>query len=86
MAGNKNSGRKTRYEKIKEGDLLTICTTWLVDNFHTFEPEVKMKVALEIAKKGIVQKVEANVTYSAKNIMEAVYEASKQTNRIAEHV
>lgn len=84
MAGNANSGRKTRYEKIQEGNLLDICTTWLVQNFSTFDKETKIKVAMEIAKKGIIQKVEANVNFTAKTIMDAVQEASK--NRITEHV
>lgn len=86
MAGNKNSGRKTRYEKIQEGNLLDICTTWLVENFHTFDKDTKIKVSMEIAKKGIVQKVEANVTYTAKTIMDVVQEANKQANRISSHV
>lgn len=82
MAGNKNSGPKTRYEKVQEGNLLDICTVWLVENFHTFDKDVKLKVALEIAKKGIVQKVEANMNFTAKTIMDAVQEA----NRISNHV
>lgn len=86
MAGNSKSGRKTRYKKIQEGNLLDICTTWLVNNFDTFDKDTKLKVALEIAKKGIVQKVEANVNFTAKTIMDAVQEASKQGNRIANHV
>lgn len=88
MAGNKNSGRgrPTRYEQIQNGNLLDICTTWLVNNFNTFDKDMKLKVALEIAKKGIVQKVEANMTFTAKTIMDAVQEASKQGNRIATHV
>lgn len=86
MAGNANSGRKTRYEKIQEGNLLDICTTWLVENFHTFDKETKIKVAMEIAKKGIVQKVDANVNFTAKTIMDAVLGADKQVNRVSQHV
>lgn len=87
MAGIKGkSGRKSRYEEVKSGNLLDICTTWLVNNFDTFDKDTKLKVALEIAKKGIVQKVEANVNFTAKTIMDAVQEASKQGNRIANHV
>lgn len=82
MAGNSNSGRKTRYEKIQEGNLLDICTTWLVQNFSTFDKDMKTKVALEIAKKGIVQKIEANVNHSAKNIMDTVHSATKQGNHV----
>lgn len=81
MAGNSNSGRKTRYEKIQQGNLLDICTTWLVNNFSTFDKDTKLKVALEIAKKGIVQKVEANVNFSAKTILDAVQQADKQANK-----
>jgi len=59
MAGIKGkSGRKSRYQEIQEGNLLDICTTWLIDNFKTFDKDTKIKVALEIAKKGIVQKVD----------------------------
>lgn len=84
MAGIKGrSGRKSRYEEVKQGNLLEVCTTWLVDNFHTFDKETKIKVAIEIAKKGIVQRIDANVNYSAKMIVEAVNQAS---NRISTHV
>lgn len=82
MAGNANSGRKTRYEKVQQGNLLDICTRWLVENFHTFDKPTQVKVAMTIAQKGIVQKVEANINYSAKAIMEQVQNA----NRIASHV
>lgn len=62
MAGNKNSGNRTgrpsRYMQVQKGNLLDICTLWLIENFNTFDKETKIKVALEIAKKGIVQKVE----------------------------
>ncbi len=79
-------GRPTKYEEVKRGNLLAVCTEWLVDNFHTFDKETKIKVAIEIAKKGIVQRVEANVNYSAKTIMTIVQEAQKENNRITEHV
>lgn len=86
MAGNKNSGRKSKVKIAHEGNLLDLCTKWLIDNFYTFDTSTKIRVAMTIAQKGIVQKVEANITYSAKTIMDTVLEASKQENRIKEHV
>lgn len=79
-------GRKSKYEEVQRGNLLAVCTDWLVDNFDTFDKNTKLRVAIEIAKKGIVQKVEANVTYSAKTIMTVVQEANKHSSRIAGHV
>lgn len=79
------SGRKTRYEEVKQGNLLAVCTEWLVNNFHTFDKETKIKVAIEIAKKGIVQRIDANVNYSAKMIVEAV-NAAEASNRVSKHV
>lgn len=89
MAGNKNSGnrkgRPSRLQMVQQGDLLSVCTTWIIENFHTFDKETKIKVALQIASKGIVQKVEANVNYTAKTIMDEVQKAS-QANRVSQHV
>ena len=62
MAGNKNSGnrngRPSRYMQVQKGNLLDVCTEWLIDNFHTFDKETKLRVALTIAPKGIQQKQE----------------------------
>ncbi len=66
MAGVKGkSGRKSRYQQVKDGNLLEVCTDWLISNFHTFDKDIKIRVALEIAKKGIVQKLEhsGNITW-----------------------
>lgn len=59
--GAKGSGRKSRYEEIQRGNLLQVCTAWLVSHFDTFDKETKIKVALEIAKKGIVQQHEVKI-------------------------
>ncbi len=58
MAGNKNSGRKTRYEEIQGVKLLDICTDWLVKNFDSFTKDEKLKVVLTIAPKAISDKHE----------------------------
>lgn len=58
MAGNKNSGRKSRYEELQSGNLLNICTEWLVKNFDSFSKEEKFKVVLTIAPKAISDKHE----------------------------
>lgn len=69
MAGNKNSGRKSRYQEIQEGNLLNVCTVWLVNNFDTFDKETKIRVALEIAKKGVVQKLEHSGNFTFKDLV-----------------
>ena len=56
MAGNKNSGRKGAMEEFKDVCLLTMTTSWLLNNFKDFTKEEKMKVALAIAPKGISEK------------------------------
>lgn len=62
MAGIKGrSGRKSNYKLLHEGNLLEVCTKWLCENFVTFDKETKIRVALEIAKKGIIQKHEVKV-------------------------
>lgn len=86
MAGNSNSGRKSNYERARNGDLLVLCTDWIINNFASFDKETKIKVALEIAKKGIVQQVEANINHTAKTILEVVKVADKTTNRVTNHV
>lgn len=58
MAGNKNSGNHSRYDKLQAGKLLDLCTSWLNENFHTFTKEEKLKVVLTIAPKAISDKHE----------------------------
>lgn len=58
MAGNKNSGRKSTMEEFKNGCLLTMTTSWLINNWARFNDDQKMEVALKIAPKGIADKHE----------------------------
>jgi len=58
MAGNKNSGRKSRYEEIQKGNILKIATDWLCANFANFSEDNKLKVALAIVPKSITEKHE----------------------------
>lgn len=86
MAGIKGkSGRKSGSEEFKDNCILTMTISWLIENFYKFTPEEKMKVALAIVPRSIVQKVEANVNFTAKTILDAVAQASTQSNRIANH-
>lgn len=86
MAGVKGrSGRKTRYSEVKDGNLLNVCTVWLIENFPTFDKETKIKVALEIAKKGVIQRLEhsGSIGVHAKSLLDAVEEAeTKAVNRL----
>ena len=52
------SGRKSRYEEFKRGNLLQITTNWLCENFNSFTKEEKLRVALTIAPKGVSDKLE----------------------------
>lgn len=74
MAGNKNSGRgrPSRYKQIQNGNLLDVCTSWLVENFHTFDHNTKLKVALSIAPKGIQQKVDVTGNLNIGSILTEV--------------
>lgn len=82
MAGVKGrSGRRTRYQEVKEGNLLAVCTNWLVNNFNTFDKETKIKVALEIAKKGIVQKLEHSGTITWEALIDDINGAEARTTR-----
>lgn len=56
--GNKNSGRKSRYEEIQAGNILKITTAWLCSEFHTFDKDTKIKVALAIVPRGVKQQIE----------------------------
>lgn len=70
MAGIKGrSGRKSNYQEIQEGNLLSVCTNWLVNNFDGFDKDTKIKVALEIAKKGVVQKLEHSGNFTFKDLV-----------------
>ena len=56
MAGIKGrSGRKSRYEEARSGELRSLCDSWLIDNFDSFDKETKLRVALAISPKGIQQ-------------------------------
>ncbi len=50
--------RRSYYEEAKRGDLLSLCNTWLLDNFSTFDKKTKLRVSLEIAKRGVKQQHE----------------------------
>lgn len=63
MAGVKGkSGRKARIREVDINVLMDKCTRWLVDNFDSFEQKDKMRVALEISKKIVPQKMDHNVS------------------------
>ena len=63
MAGVKGrSGRKSNYHEAKEGDLLKLCTEWIINNFDSFDKDTKVRVALDIAKRGIADKHEHSGT------------------------
>lgn len=49
-------GRKSRYEEFQRGNLLALTTNWLIESWPTFTKDEKMKIALVIAPKGIVEK------------------------------
>lgn len=78
MAGNKNSGNRTgrpsKYMQVQKGNLLDICTEFLIDNFHTFDRETQIRIALTIAPKGITEKreveVKAEVTVKHESLQE----------------
>lgn len=80
MAGNKNSGnrngRPSNYQIAKQGDLLKLTTDWILDNFYTFDKKTKIRVSMEIAKRGIVQKVDMKVTHAAEELLERFNAAS----------
>lgn len=54
--GNKNSGRKSAMSEFKDGCLLTMTTSWLLENFYKMTHQEKLEVALKIAPKGIAEK------------------------------
>lgn len=57
MAGNKNSGRRSYQSLIRSGELLKVCTDYLIDNFASFDQETKVKVALFVAPKNVSDKI-----------------------------
>lgn len=63
------SGRKSNYQEAQEGNLLKLCTTWLCNNFDTFDKETKVRVAMTIAQKGIVQKLEHSGSFTFKDLV-----------------
>lgn len=66
MSGIKaRSGRKSKYYEAREGDVLSICNEWLIENFHSFDHDTKLRVALAISPRGVQQKFEhtGNITF-----------------------
>ena len=80
MAGVKGkSGRKTRYHEAKEGDLFKLCTEWIINNFTTFDKATKVRVATEIAKKGIAQNITHKGDFTV--VKEELQKAQDRYNR-----
>lgn len=60
MAGKPGrSGRKSRYDETTKGNLEKVCNDYLLDNFESFPPATKQKIALTIASKSVTQKIES---------------------------
>lgn len=61
MSGLKGrSGRRSANEERKLTDLADITYDYLVDNFHKFTEDNKIRIALEIQKRIITSKVEVS--------------------------
>lgn len=77
MSGIKGkSGRKSTLVEFKDNCILTMTTSWLIENFYKFTPEDKMKVALAIVPKSIVQKVDMKVSHAAEELIHRFNQAS----------
>lgn len=81
MAGVKGrSGRKTKFQRAAEGSLEQLSTQYLIENFETFPPAVKLKISLTIASKMVVQQSQTSLEFSNK------YQTEVQERAIAAHV
>jgi len=81
MAGVKGkSGRKSNYQIARDGNLLDLCNTWLLDNFNSFDTKTKIRVAVEISKRGVQQN--HNVTGEIKFTAEEAMAARQRLNAI----
>ena len=54
-------GRKTRREEIKDLELHKKASSYLCDNFHKFNDETRLKVAMELVKKFGVSTVKQDI-------------------------
>lgn len=50
--------KETQEEQFAKKDLLRKCYSYLRDNFHKFKQEKQIKIALELVKKDLPNKVE----------------------------
>lgn len=67
------AGRRSYYQEAKQGDVLSLCNDWLLQNFHTFDKATKLRVALAICPKGIKQHVEhsGELSFKASDLQQA---------------
>lgn len=73
MAGVKGrSGRRSYHSEVQKGNLLDTCTNWIINNFDSFDKETKVKVALTIAQKGIVQKLEHSGEFTFSHLLKEI--------------
>ena len=58
MAGNKNSGRRTKYEEVHVNELAGMSVRWGIENWDKLPDDEKMRVLLSLGPRYVVQKVE----------------------------
>lgn len=58
MAGNKNSGRKGRHIEVRINELSAKCVNWALNNWNTFSKDEKMRLAITLGPKYVVQQTE----------------------------
>ena len=62
MAGNKKSGRKSRYQELRTGELSKLCIDWIIEKWSTLNKKQKLDVATKVGLKNITDKHEIDAS------------------------
>lgn len=75
MAGNKNSGRKTRYHELRTKELSKMCINWIIEKWSTLDKKQKVDIATKVGLKNITDKHEVDTNV---NITDWLKEKNEQ--------
>lgn len=80
--GNKNSGRRTKYEEVHINELAGISVRWGVDNWNDLAKSEKMKILIALGPKYVIQKLQAEFEIDLKGLLGELQQDEQEGNRI----
>jgi len=81
MAGNKNSGRRSRYQELRVNILGDLSINWAIDNWDKLKKSERLKILLVLAPKYIKQEHQhgGEINFNLKSLIN--YVARTDINR-----